>query len=94
MFNISITAAVAKLVKAWWETAQKTDWVGGGITSCIIRAAPLTAADRYQQTPKQCCEKLKTLKSDYQPIKDQNGWCGSNRTNWKGFDQMDSICRQ
>lgn len=51
----------------------------------------LMASCGYDRSFQQCREKLKKLKSDYRSIKDHNGRSGSNRKNWRWFDQMDSI---
>ena len=55
------------------------------------QVAELLAAHGYHRTFQQCREKLKKLKSDYRAIKDHNGRSGSNRKNWKWFDQLDAI---
>ncbi|XP_069580608.1 uncharacterized protein [Brachyistius frenatus] len=51
--------------------------------------AALLAVRGYQRTYLQCREKLKKLKSDYRSIKEQKH--GSNRKNWRWFEQLDAI---
>lgn len=82
------------LARIWSDSAIQSRLDGASRMADIWRdVADRLHAAGFNQTSKQCQDKMKNLNQYYKDLKDGHNRSGHNRSDWPYYDLMDSVLR-